>query len=53
MQVCLESTKDSDVPFISSLEVVSLPFMTYDMIELGSAFLLQQRATFGSREDVV
>ncbi|KAM0953624.1 putative non-specific serine/threonine protein kinase [Dioscorea sansibarensis] len=53
MQVCLESTTDGDVPFISSLEVAQLPFMTYGMIYLGSAFLLQQRTTFGRREDVV
>ncbi|KAH7677974.1 Non-specific serine/threonine protein kinase protein [Dioscorea alata] len=53
MQVCVESSKDGDVPFISSLEVVQLPFITYGMIDLGSAFLLQQRATFGRREDVV
>ncbi|XP_039129691.1 probable LRR receptor-like serine/threonine-protein kinase At1g51880 [Dioscorea cayenensis subsp. rotundata] len=52
MQVCMESTKNGDVPFISSLEVVQLPFTTYSMIDLQSAFLLQQRATFGRREDV-
>ncbi|KAJ0979413.1 hypothetical protein J5N97_014887 [Dioscorea zingiberensis] len=54
MQVCLESPQDGDVPFISSLEVVQLPFNTYyRLIELRTAFLLQQRATFGREEDVV
>ena len=52
MHVCLARTEGGGIPFISSLEIVPLPYNIYEEIGSYSAFLLNSRINFGAKEDV-